>query len=289
MLSGTVPFKANNMDDLHKLITKGTFPKIKDISEEASDLLNGILEIDPRKRYTAEQILRHPFLNNSKTKSINLLIVVVLFTNAEIILLSKVNTNYRLAQKAELVENFSLRNLDTQKESENNMKTKSIILAPFSSSIRKQESFLEKEIKIENDVLRFVGKAIELNRNYELNNNGEIDNGVLINNSKKDEEKNKHINDSCPLSNNNSFKKYSKPTTPFELNENFNKKRLSKLPSPREDSSRLQSADTLTINDETVNVIEDLGYKRDYLVKCLINNDCNYATATYYLLMNSSK
>jgi serine/threonine protein kinase len=71
MLSGTVPFKANNMDDLHKLITKGTFPKIKDISEEASDLLNGILEIDPRKRYTAEHILRHPFLNNSKMKSIN--------------------------------------------------------------------------------------------------------------------------------------------------------------------------------------------------------------------------
>ena len=32
MLSGTVPFKANNMQVLHKLIMKGEFSKIKDIS-----------------------------------------------------------------------------------------------------------------------------------------------------------------------------------------------------------------------------------------------------------------
>jgi serine/threonine protein kinase len=33
MLSGTVPFKANNMNDLHKMIMKGNYPLIKDISE----------------------------------------------------------------------------------------------------------------------------------------------------------------------------------------------------------------------------------------------------------------
>ena len=33
MLSGTVPFKANNMNDLHKLIIKGNFQFIKEISD----------------------------------------------------------------------------------------------------------------------------------------------------------------------------------------------------------------------------------------------------------------
>ena len=33
MLSGTVPFKANNMNDLHKMIIRGNYPPIKDISD----------------------------------------------------------------------------------------------------------------------------------------------------------------------------------------------------------------------------------------------------------------
>lgn len=32
MLSGTVPFKANSMKDLHKLILKGQYNEIKEIS-----------------------------------------------------------------------------------------------------------------------------------------------------------------------------------------------------------------------------------------------------------------
>jgi serine/threonine protein kinase len=73
MLSGTVPFKANNMTDLHKLILKGNFNPIKDISEEASNLLKCILEIDVKKRFNAEQILNHPWMkindNNGKFKT----------------------------------------------------------------------------------------------------------------------------------------------------------------------------------------------------------------------------
>ena len=105
-----------------------------------------------------------------------------LFTNAEKILLSKSNVDYKNAQKEDLNENFTIRNLDTQKDTENqNINTKSLILAPFNSSIKKEEEFLIKEIEVENEATRFCGKAKEANRNYELNNNGEIDNGILIN------------------------------------------------------------------------------------------------------------
>ena len=69
MLSGLVPFKANNMADLHKMILKGDYSEIKEISVEASNLLIGLLEIDPKKRLNAEQILSHQWLRNNDTSN----------------------------------------------------------------------------------------------------------------------------------------------------------------------------------------------------------------------------
>lgn len=104
-----------------------------------------------------------------------------LFTEAEKIILAKSNVDYRYAIRDDLIENFTLRNIDTAQETENqNIGTKSVILAPFNSSLLSEEGFLNKELTIENEVLKFCGKVKELNRNYELNNNGEIDNGIII-------------------------------------------------------------------------------------------------------------
>jgi serine/threonine protein kinase len=52
MLYGTVPFKANNMEELHKLIIKGKYTLKDDISIEARNLLRGLLEVNPDKRLT---------------------------------------------------------------------------------------------------------------------------------------------------------------------------------------------------------------------------------------------
>lgn len=52
MLYGTVPFKANNMSDLHKLIIKAKYTLKEDISKEAQDLITKLLEPVPGKRYT---------------------------------------------------------------------------------------------------------------------------------------------------------------------------------------------------------------------------------------------
>ena len=108
-----------------------------------------------------------------------------LFTNAEKILLTKSNIDYKNAKKEEIIENFTIKNLDTLKDSKNlNIKTKSLILAPFNSSFG-DDIFLNSNIIIKNQAIKYNGKAKELNRNYELNNNGEIDNGILINPVKK--------------------------------------------------------------------------------------------------------
>lgn len=68
MLYGTVPFKANNMSELQKLIIKAKYTLKDDISEEARNLLYGLLEKDPMKRLTIPQILAHEWLNDVDEK-----------------------------------------------------------------------------------------------------------------------------------------------------------------------------------------------------------------------------
>jgi serine/threonine protein kinase len=51
MLYGTVPFKAGSMEELHSLILKGNYSLKDDISKEARDMLRGLLEINPYKRF----------------------------------------------------------------------------------------------------------------------------------------------------------------------------------------------------------------------------------------------
>lgn len=69
MLYGTVPFKAQSMEELHQLILKGKYLLKEDVSEEARDMMRGLLEINPKKRLTIKQIYQHPWLK-SMDKSI---------------------------------------------------------------------------------------------------------------------------------------------------------------------------------------------------------------------------
>ena len=50
MLCRTVPFKASNMAELHELIKKGDFTYPVSLSEEAKDLINGLLKLHPKER-----------------------------------------------------------------------------------------------------------------------------------------------------------------------------------------------------------------------------------------------
>ena len=64
MLYGTVPFKANNMTELHKMIIKGNYTLKTDISSESRELLRALLETNPSKRITVPEILAHPWLQD---------------------------------------------------------------------------------------------------------------------------------------------------------------------------------------------------------------------------------
>lgn len=66
MLYGIVPFRANNMNELQKMIIKADY-KLQDcISKEARDMLTGLLEKDPIKRLNTRQILAHPWMADAQ-------------------------------------------------------------------------------------------------------------------------------------------------------------------------------------------------------------------------------
>ena len=48
----------------------------------------------------------------------------------------------------------------------------------------------------------------------------------------------------------------------------------------------LQSEQTLIIDEQSLAQVEVYGYPRDYIVRCLNNNELNYASTSYYLLQN---
>ena len=308
MLSGSLPFNKDKEHDLEFSILNNNLKEISDISEDANNLLKNILEKDPNKRFTANQILEHPWMNtnlndeenndydyNNEIKNVN---KYHLFTNAESILLAKTHIDYRNAQKKDLAENFTIKNLYTMDEkNKKNVDTKSAILAPYNSMLSDYEDSEENfnannskknnksknnpydlldnynnELEIKNGLIKYHGKAKEFNMNYELNNNEEIDNGMLINSKNElistEEEKDNNEKNIYLVKNNNIINK---------IKTNIQNKKKHRPSSPYRPPP---------INQTFVKMVSDLGYDDEYVIKSLEKNELNHATAVYYLLSN---
>ncbi|CAO3627568.1 unnamed protein product [Cunninghamella blakesleeana] len=70
MLCGFPPFYDESLSNLSRKVARGEFaflsPWWDPISDEAKDLIRGLLCVDPTKRYTVIQVLQHPWLNDIK-------------------------------------------------------------------------------------------------------------------------------------------------------------------------------------------------------------------------------
>lgn len=144
MLYGTVPFKANNMQDLHKLILTAKYNLKDEISEDAKSLLRALLEPDPFKRLSIKQILSHPWMQDIAE-------TFVIFNEEEQEIIrreftynnpSRFNRN-EVPQDpdAEPWDCFTELNLDSMNATLRNASTKSVILAPFNSSVSDDREF----------------------------------------------------------------------------------------------------------------------------------------------------
>jgi len=132
MLYGTVPFKAASMEELHSLILRGCYTLKEDISQEARDMLRGLLEINPHKRLTIPEILTHPWLKDYDES-------LDLFNDQEREMIKKEYTyndpsRYNRNENEEPVDCFTEHNIDSVYNTLKNASEKSIILAPFNST-----------------------------------------------------------------------------------------------------------------------------------------------------------
>ena len=276
MLSGTQPFRAYSIKEMENKVIKGEYEEIKDISEEANDLIKKMLVVDPEKRIKINEILNHPWLKNEDVENRKNL---KLFTDNEKILLSKFDVNYLNSNKEELIENFTLKNLDTindETKLKNKGNTKSIIFSPFNSYIDNSDIHLNEnelemrklyeELKIENNICKYALAAQQDNIRYELSNNNEFDNGIIKTQKEEDIEKQnqeiKKIYEGQILDKLNCLNssKLRSTNNSFEINENI-------------------------IDEEIIKKIEEnIGYDSEYIINGIKKNKINYATATYYLL-----
>ena len=104
-----------------------------------------------------------------------------LFSNNEKVLLAKSDIDYRVNEKESSLENFTLKNLETKNDIHNkNSATKSVILAPFNSSLKDslEENYIY-DIDCE-DYMKLVGKVKEANMKYVMSHNCEFDNDNII-------------------------------------------------------------------------------------------------------------
>ena len=289
MLSGSLPFslkkknnkkenislnsmKNNNNSFLQNQIVNIKPKEIENISEDAKNLLDGLLNKDPSKRLTCSQILNHPWLKHSTNIDFldNKNNLINLFTKAEKTMMSKTYIDYRKGDIEDLKENFTLSNLrnDEIKLEEKNITTKSSILDPFNSCIQSnlscsEDSIISKddsfddfknlEIKLENDIMIFNNKVKEFNLNFEVNNNQEVDNGMIIK-THSDVSISSSISDNLILQ---------------EKNKESNNKK-----------------NELNVDLSILEEMQKYGYDKKYVLNCVKNNILCHASTVFYLLKN---
>nr|QJD55598.1 snf1-related protein kinase [Euplotes vannus] len=297
MLYGTVPFRAQGMNELHEMIVNAKYSLKPEISEEARDLLKKILEVDPKKRLTIPQILDHPWFKDCDDN-------LEVFTDIE---KEKIKQEFSYGNVRKEYKNnetdvscdFTEHHLETCENDElRNLSTKSIILAPFNSTT----SDVPSELRCDRKVIKFNAKCRDFNRQYEMNNNCDLDNGVY-NKFMESSRASLHFSDSQNdgLSGGNSIElsfNKEKDLQEFDDEEEMDhqieeeiklqqdrieKGELSEFEMIKQEAENNQ-LDKEEIDPFLVDEISKYGYPQTFITTSLSNNDINYATASYYIL-----
>ena len=250
MLCGTLPFKANNMNDLQRLILRGKYTIKEDLSKKAVDLLKRILHKDPNKRLTIPEVLMHNWVKSADEKT-------QIFTEEEQISLDNEYWNGRNPKKT-----FTEHNIESvQNETIKDYLTKSIILGPFNSNATSPNINKELTVYTKESIIKMKRRLKNIDGQYEKNNNGDVDNGVykrllLNSNEKAIHKSNGSMNDEDISTN----RRPCKVKLPLSINK------------------------PIKIDESVLLKMEMYGYPKEYVRKHLHSNELNHATTTYYLL-----
>lgn len=182
--------------------------------------------------------------------------------------------------------------METRNEPLNdNLLTRSRHLAPKNSLISKDSNidnintFIYKNLSINNNAIKLNPRVYDVTKKYESN--------VTRSMNKKIDIINNNLNESFNLesslykekkkNNGNSNSNNQSPYKNYKFNNYINKQKLNINKNFNTDMSKDQGI--VNYNESIVKQIEELGYTRDYILSSLRNNECNYCTACYYLLI----
>ena len=174
----------------------------EDISKDAQALIRGLLNIDPKKRFGVRQVMEHVWMQGVDDLSTDIFnddekeVIRSEFTYNDP---SRFNRNERVKLEEEPWDCFTELNLDSMNQTMRNASEKSLILAPFNSTMSDVEAFLKSILDMapmekKKDVFKFAARCRDQDRQYEINNNAELDNGVyhkFVYSTKDDGEKKK--------------------------------------------------------------------------------------------------
>ena len=305
MLFGTVPFKASNMKELHKMIIKGKYNLKEEISDEAKHLMRSMLETDPTKRISISKILSHPWFNDMDED-------LEIFNQEERDVVKKefVYNNPKFFNRSEQVNHaeepwdcFTELNLDSINQTLRNESEKSVILAPFNSSI---SDFDEEEwkgmeagliihrlfedaapLQDKKASIRFAARCRDQDRQYEINNNGELDNGVyhkFVYSSRdgnaQDNSFSKGTEEGLrPMSSRN-YKRKSETG----LLERGHRNITNMTEEYGEETTESMQGDETKLDYKRIKTLINFGYPEEYVTFCILENQANYCLSAYYLL-----
>lgn len=165
---------------------------------------------------------------------------------------------------------FTEHKLDsTQNSLVRNRTTKSVILAPFNSTLTHiSEGYEEPQIVKKKDMIKFGVKVKDVDRQYEANNNWELDNGVFNEFIQKTDSDDKHsVKDSI-----SSLKRTEESKVEGSVVE-----------TQEDDNASIQS-DIEIFDDNVYETMEKWGYKRKYLQDWLKEHLHTYGTAGLHLI-----
>ena len=197
MIYGTLPFKGASVREIKEKIVNGKFQLKETVSEEARDLLSGMLQRDVEKRLTVDEVLKATWFDGTPEHG-----DIRVFNQSEKALMAKEyfyaeNPDYwdrQIEMSANEIDEalfFKTELLNSvEEEGLANESDISAILAPFNSTESEgkgvqDDNFLNEIVsmdllKIKEEQILFGPKALRADITYERSHNRNIDNGVYM-------------------------------------------------------------------------------------------------------------
>ena len=139
----------------------------EEVSEEAKSMIRGLLCTDPKKRLSVRRVLMHPWLAGTELLSTDIFkdeekeVIRSEFTYNDP---SRFNRNERVNNEEEPWDCFTELNLDSMNQTLRNASERSLILAPFNSTMSDLDKFFKSILSMapmepKKDILKFAARC----------------------------------------------------------------------------------------------------------------------------------